>query len=168
MKRGILMLCVLFKNYHHNCSIVKISLCTLLKEVVSWETPQTDHPTGEDGAGQHLWVRVPSSSCSSSHLGAWDWPQDALHPCWWLLCFGERVRELSSGSTWGPLLAHPPDLLLLLGGPRCTLRLLLHFSAQRGAAGIFTLCDSVAFPRIIHNVSEAVGRKHLACLKKSF
>lgn len=45
MKHGLFVIRVLFKNYHRNYSIIKTNFCTLLEEVVSWETPQTDHPT---------------------------------------------------------------------------------------------------------------------------
>lgn len=113
---------VSFNKYHHNHSIIKTSFYTLLEEVVRWETPQTDHPTREDGAlsvsvsmcPRLILLLLPPCGCRVFFI-----------PCWQLLCFGERVRELSSARTWGPSLAHPPDLLLLLGRHRRILRLLL-------------------------------------------
>lgn len=113
--------------YHHNCSIIKTSFCMLLEEVVSWETPQTDHPTWEDGACQHLWVCVPSSSRSSSHLGPWDRPQDALHPpLTAAVLWGEGQRAEQSQYLWPLTCSSTRPLLLLLGGHRRILRLLLH------------------------------------------
>lgn len=60
-------------------------------------------------------------------------------PHWRLLCFGKRVKELSSVSTWGPSLAHPPNLLLLLGRHRRILRPPLHNEEPLGCLPYMSL-----------------------------